>query len=134
MPSRGGVIENRTIPSAFVTPRRVTPAPVARTTTPGTRLPKRSRAVSRVTDDRPRCSALGSTVSVRHTLRATGGLSGPMIAAEALVLRPGLRVLYTSGYTANAILHHSRLDAGAELLPKPYRRADLARKVRAALS
>ena len=63
-----------------------------------------------------------------------GGLSGPMLADEALALRPDLKVLYTSGYTANAVLHQGRLDAGALLLPKPYRRADLARKVRAALA
>jgi CheY-like chemotaxis protein len=63
-----------------------------------------------------------------------GGLSGPRLAEQALALRPGLKVLYSSGYTANEILHHGRVDAGALLLPKPYRRADLARKVRAALA
>jgi hypothetical protein len=47
--------------------------------------------------------------------------------------RPSVRVLFTSGYTENAIVHHGRLDAGVLLLAKPYRRADLARMVRAAL-
>ncbi len=46
---------------------------------------------------------------------------------------PGTKVLYMSGYTENAIAHHGRLDADAELLPKPFRRADLARAVRKVL-
>jgi hypothetical protein len=49
-------------------------------------------------------------------------------------LRPGLKVLYTSGYTENAIVHHGRLDPGVLLLAKPYRRAELARFVREAIS
>ncbi|WP_307137413.1 CHASE3 domain-containing protein [Pseudoroseomonas cervicalis] len=46
---------------------------------------------------------------------------------------PGMKVLYTSGYTANAIIHGGRLDPDVQLLSKPYRRDDLARQVRAAL-
>jgi signal transduction histidine kinase/ActR/RegA family two-component response regulator len=62
-----------------------------------------------------------------------GGMTGRELADEAGRVRPGLRVLFTSGYTENAIVHHGRLDAGVQLLPKPYRRADLARAVRHAL-
>jgi PAS domain S-box-containing protein len=59
-----------------------------------------------------------------------GGMNGRQLADAALERRPALRVLFTSGYTENAIVHHGRLDHGVQLLSKPYRRAELARKVR----
>ena len=62
-----------------------------------------------------------------------GGMNGRVLADAARQLRPGLRVLYTSGYTENAIVHHGRLDEGARLLAKPYRRRELDRAVREAL-
>jgi len=62
-----------------------------------------------------------------------GGMSGRQLADAALQERPGLRVLYTSGYTENAMIHHGRLDPGVRLLSKPYKRADLARALREAL-
>jgi len=62
-----------------------------------------------------------------------GLMNGPRLVAEALKLRPQLGVLYTSGYTENAIVHHGRLDPGVLLLAKPYRKADLARMLRQAL-
>jgi CheY-like chemotaxis protein len=63
-----------------------------------------------------------------------GGMNGPALAEAARKIRPALKVLFTSGYTENAIVHHGRLDQAVLLLNKPYRRADLARKVRAALN
>jgi hypothetical protein len=42
-------------------------------------------------------------------------------------------VLFTSGYTENAIVHHGRLDPGVALLNKPYRKRDLAEKIRQVL-
>jgi CheY-like chemotaxis protein len=62
-----------------------------------------------------------------------GGINGPTLARQARERRPGLKVLYTSGYTQNAIVHHGRLDEGVLLLSKPYHRAELARMVRQAL-
>ncbi len=62
-----------------------------------------------------------------------GGMTGRELALAAQELRPGLKVLYTSGYTENSIVHHGRLDKGVHLLNKPYRQIDLARKVRAVL-
>jgi CheY-like chemotaxis protein len=63
-----------------------------------------------------------------------GGMNGRQLAIEAQTRRPGLRVLYTSGYTENAIVHHGRLDAGVLLLAKPYLNSDLARMIRTALA
>jgi signal transduction histidine kinase/CheY-like chemotaxis protein len=63
-----------------------------------------------------------------------GGMNGRQLAIEALTRRQGLKILYTSGYTENAIVHHGRLDAGVLLLPKPYLSSDLARMIRTALA
>lgn len=62
-----------------------------------------------------------------------GGMNGRQIADAAQALRPGIKVLYTSGYSENAIVHHGRLDPGVELLSKPYRRTELATKIRKVL-
>ena len=63
-----------------------------------------------------------------------GGMNGRQLADAALRLRPGLKVLFTSGYTENAIVHHGRLDRGVQLLAKPYRAVDLARKLKMLLA
>ena len=63
----------------------------------------------------------------------SGDLSGKRVADDALGRRPGIGVLYMSGYTENAIVHHGRLDPGVLLLSKPFRAADLARMVRLAI-
>ena len=63
-----------------------------------------------------------------------GGMNGRQLVEIVLKKRPGLGVLYTSGYTENAIVHHGRLDSGVLLLAKPYRKADLARMLRKALA
>jgi PAS domain S-box-containing protein len=49
-------------------------------------------------------------------------------------LRPGMPVLFTSGYTDNAIIHQGRLDEGVHLISKPYAKADLARRIAALLA
>jgi CheY-like chemotaxis protein len=62
-----------------------------------------------------------------------GKMNGRRLADELLKTRPDLKVVYTSGYTENAIIHHGRLDSGVLLLAKPYRKSDLARIIRKAL-
>jgi PAS domain S-box-containing protein len=62
-----------------------------------------------------------------------GGMTGRELADEVARRRPGTKVLYTSGYTDNAIVHHGRLDQGVLLLTKPYRKGQLAQMVRQAL-
>ncbi|HEX8784912.1 MAG TPA: response regulator, partial [Telluria sp.] len=59
-----------------------------------------------------------------------GTLRSPELARQAKALQPDLAVLFTSGYTQNAIVHGGRLDPGVELLSKPYGRDQLARKIR----
>ena len=54
------------------------------------------------------------------------GLNGRQLADEILKIKPGMKVLFTSGYTENAIIHHGRLDEGVLLLAKPYRKSDMA--------
>lgn len=58
------------------------------------------------------------------------GMNGRVLAEAARKLRPFLKVLYTSGYTENSIVHNGRLDRGVKLLNKPYRRDQLAAQVR----
>ncbi|WP_454634307.1 PAS domain S-box protein [Bradyrhizobium cenepequi] len=62
-----------------------------------------------------------------------GAMNGRQLVDEALKRRPGLKTLYTSGYTENAIVHHGRLDSGVLLLAKPYRKSELAKMIRLAL-
>ncbi len=62
-----------------------------------------------------------------------GGMGGRELSEAALALRPGLKVLFTSGYTENSIVHNGKLDRGVELLSKPYRREQLAAKLRKVL-
>ncbi|MBB1092357.1 PAS domain S-box protein [Rhodopseudomonas palustris] len=62
-----------------------------------------------------------------------GPHNGVQLAAEMSKRRPGLKVLFTSGYSENALIYNDRLDPDILLLSKPYRRADLARMIRLAL-
>ena len=62
-----------------------------------------------------------------------GGMNGRQLADAAQRRRPELKVLFTSGYTRNAVVHGGRLDAGVALISKPFTYADLARKIREVL-
>ncbi len=62
-----------------------------------------------------------------------GGMNGRQLANEALRRRPALKVLFTSGYARNAIVHHGRLDPGVQLITKPFTFSGLAMKIRTVL-
>jgi PAS domain S-box-containing protein len=62
-----------------------------------------------------------------------GGMNGRQLAEAVRKRRAGVKVLYTSGYTDDAIVHDGQLDPGVILLGKPYRKSDLAQKIREAL-
>ncbi len=62
-----------------------------------------------------------------------GGLDGKQLAERARAMQPGLKVLFTSGYAENSIARNGRLDPGVALLGKPYRPAELARRLREVL-
>ena len=106
----------------------------------------RASAVSMLRDLGYDCRAVHDGVSALAVLQGDAKIDllftdvvmpGPLksrdLAREAESLRPGLPVLYTSGYTENAIVHQGRLDEGVQLLSKPYSRDGLARKLRAML-
>jgi CheY-like chemotaxis protein len=63
-----------------------------------------------------------------------GGLNGRQLANEALLRRPDMKVLFTSGYTRNAIIHGDRLETSVALIGKPFTYAALAEKVRHVLN
>jgi nitrogen-specific signal transduction histidine kinase/ActR/RegA family two-component response regulator len=73
------------------------------------------------------------SVALMFTDIVMPGMSGRKLADEAKSRWPTLKVLYTTGYTQNAIVHNGVVDADARLLLKPYSLSDLARKIRAVL-
>ncbi len=60
-------------------------------------------------------------------------MNGRVLSERAQRLRPGLKVLFMTGYARNAIVHQGVLDPGLELLPKPFTPAALVRKIRQVL-
>jgi CheY-like chemotaxis protein len=62
-----------------------------------------------------------------------GGMTGRQLAEAAKGRRPNLKTLFTSGYTEDSILRLGKLDPGVRLLSKPYRKHELATRVREAL-
>lgn len=71
-----------------------------------------------------------SEVDLLFTDVVLPGLNGRELADQALRVRPDLKVLFTTGYTRNAIVHNGRLDEGVSLITKPFTFDSLAAKVR----
>jgi FixJ family two-component response regulator len=61
------------------------------------------------------------------------GMNGRDLALRMAAIRPGLRTLFTSGYTDRGIVHDGLLEPGLNFLPKPYTPQSLAEKARAVL-
>jgi CheY-like chemotaxis protein len=78
----------------------------------------------RILDERPEIKLLFTDVGL------PGRLNGRQLADEAKRRRPGLRVLFTTGYARNAIVHGGRLDPGVQLITKPFTYEALASKLR----
>jgi signal transduction histidine kinase len=72
----------------------------------------------------------GSPIRLAITDVIMPRMDGKMMAESLKTAYPDLKILFTSGYTDDAITHHGVLEAGVEFLPKPYTSATLARKVR----
>jgi PAS domain S-box-containing protein len=81
-------------------------------------------AALRLLEQNPRVDLLFTDVVL------PGGMTGAQVAAQARATRPNLKVLFTTGYARNAIIHHGRLDKGVQLITKPFSFEDLAAKVR----
>ena len=62
-----------------------------------------------------------------------GGINGRQLAEQAVKMRPGLKVLFTTGYSRNAIVHHGRVDPGVNLIGKPFSFQELSTKIRSVL-
>jgi PAS domain S-box-containing protein len=77
--------------------------------------------------------ANGQRVDLVFTDIVMPGMTGRVLADKAVQLREGIRILYTTGYTRNAVVHNGVLDPGTEFIAKPYTAAALAAKLRAVL-
>ena len=62
------------------------------------------------------------------------GINGRELAKRALTMKPGLKILYMTGYSRNAIVHQGRLDEGVTFLQKPFSEAQIALKIRMMLT
>jgi two-component system cell cycle sensor histidine kinase/response regulator CckA len=79
------------------------------------------------------CKAQQSQIHLLLTDVVMPQMGGRVLAETLVVARPGIKVLYMSGYTDDAIVHHGTLDPGTHFIAKPFNAADLARKVREVL-
>jgi len=76
---------------------------------------------------------VGATVELLVVDLVMATMSGKALASRLREKKPELRVLYTSGYTENTIVHHGVVDEGVNFLAKPYGPAELSRRVREVL-
>ena len=75
----------------------------------------------------------GTRIDLLLTDVVLPGMSGRELAHEAIKAQPGLKVLFMTGYSRNAIVHQGRLEQGVELIQKPITQEQLAERIRALL-
>jgi CheY-like chemotaxis protein len=75
----------------------------------------------------------GAEVALLFTDVVMPEINGRKLADEALARRPSLKVLFTTGYTKNAIVHNGLLDPGVDLIAKPFSIEQLGSKIKAIL-
>ena len=85
--------------------------------------PSAQSALTSLLQDRPKIDLMLTDVVMP-------GINGRELAKRALEIRPELRVLYMTGYSRNAVVHHGRLDQGVDLIEKPITLAKLALRIR----
>jgi CheY-like chemotaxis protein len=83
--------------------------------------------------DALRMIAAGQQANMLFTDVVMPEMTGRELAEEAVKSIPGLKVLFTTGYTRNAIVHNSVLHPGTNFLPKPFNLDQLAEKIRSVL-
>jgi PAS domain S-box-containing protein len=83
-----------------------------------------ARAALQVLDAHPEISVIFTDIGL------PGGISGRQLAEQARKRLPMVKILFTTGYARNAIVHEGRLDPGVELLTKPFSQAALGAKLR----
>jgi two-component system cell cycle sensor histidine kinase/response regulator CckA len=79
------------------------------------------------------CQQMPESIDLLVTDVIMPGMNGRALADQLTILRPGLRVLFMSGYTENAIAHHRVLEPGVAFIQKPFTPDSLAEKVREVL-
>jgi PAS domain S-box-containing protein len=80
-----------------------------------------------------RAKSFAGTIQLLLTDVVMPGMSGPELAHQIACLRPGIKVIFTSGYTDDAVARHGGLDPAIAFIQKPYRPKALARKIREVL-
>jgi len=79
------------------------------------------------------CERKDTSIDLLMTDVVLPGLSGPALKDKIGAIRPGIKILFMSGYTSNVIIHHGVLENGVHYIQKPFSMNELALKVRQAI-
>ena len=79
------------------------------------------------------CASYDGPIHLLFTDVVMPQMSGPLVAEKVSALRPGIKVLYMSGYTDDAVVHHGVLSQDMPFIQKPFSPIALRKKIRAVL-